>query len=228
MSLRARLRAWLVCRPQPKSLWDGPRILVVVEGPHDIEFLKRISMILHAHQPGLPDLASRERRGALVFVPFGGGDPWLWADRLAALGLPEFHLYDRESPPETELRQRVADAVNLRPRCRAVLTGKRSLENYLHPAAIREVSGIEVQFTDDDHVAELIAQRLHSQDRQALWAALPRRTQTRRCNRVKKWLHAKAVDRMTPARLAERDPQGEVVSWLATMARLAEESSSAK
>ena len=229
MLLPARLRAWLLRRrktasnrtAKPPPLGRHPRILVVVEGPHDIEFLKRISSILSADNPTLPDLAVMERRGELVFVPFGGGDLWLWANRLAPLGLPELHLYDRESPPESELRQRVADTVNQRPGCRAVLTSKRSLENYLHPSAVREVCGIELVFADDDPVADLIAQRLYAHQDEVPWQELPRRTLTRRRNRVKKWLHAKVVDRMTPRRLVEQDPQGEVVSWLKMIASLA-------
>jgi hypothetical protein len=194
----------------------------VVEGPHDIEFLRRISAMLHRHQSSLPDLESMERRGELIFVPFGGGDPWLWTHRLAALTLPEFHLLDREAPPETQLRQQAADVVNLRPRCRAVLTQKRSLENYLQPQAVFEVSGINLEFSDDDPVAALIAERLYNVEGQVAWADLPRQARARRLNRAKKWLHTKAVDRMTPDRLAERDPEGEVRSWLETIGRLAE------
>jgi hypothetical protein len=35
------------------------RILIVVEGPHDIEFLSRISTILSLHDTSLPNLADR-------------------------------------------------------------------------------------------------------------------------------------------------------------------------
>ena len=175
-----------------------------------------------SHDPSIPDLATLERQGRLVFVPFGGGDIWLWTTRLAGLGLSEFHLYDREGPPETEMRQKAADVVNLRPNCRAVITNKRSLENYVHPAAIREACGIELEFSDDDPVADLLAQRLYQRDEPLVpWAELPRRAKTRRRNRVKKWLHTKALDHMTCERLAQRDPQGEVRSWLETIARLA-------
>jgi putative ATP-dependent endonuclease of OLD family len=164
-----------------------------------------------------------ERQSELIFVPFGGGDLWLWVDRFAALGTPEFHLYDRESPPETELRRRAAALVNMRPSCRARLTSKRSLENYLHPAAIREASGIELEVSDNCHVADLIARHCHlRQGGEPPWDELPRPTHKRRRNRVKKWLVTKAVDRMTPERLAERDPDGEVRSWFETIACLAQ------
>ena len=203
--------------PPPKN---RPRVLVVVEGPHDIEFLKRISAMLAADDPSLPDLAAMQRRGELVFVPFGGGDLWLWTDRFAPLRISEFHLYDREQPPESDVRHRAAAVVNQRPHCHAAVTGKRSLENYLHPAAIQEALGVSLEFSDDDAVADLAARHLYNGD-DILWKELPRRVQTRRRNRIKKWLHTRAVERMTAARLAEQDPQQEVVSWLRTIARLA-------
>jgi putative ATP-dependent endonuclease of OLD family len=232
VSLRARLRARFARRPPcPTAVSDFSfpllqsvaKILVVVEGPHDIEFLRRMSATLHVDDPSLPDLDSRKRKGELIFVPFGGGDLWLWVDRLAPLQRPEFHLYDRESPPETELRRRAAAMVNMRPGCAARLTAKRSLENYLHPAAIEEASGFEIQVSDDCDVADLLARQSHlRQGGQPPWEELPRGTHKRRRNRVKKWLVTKATDRMTPERLAERDPKGEVASWLKTITELAQ------
>jgi hypothetical protein len=221
VSLRARMRAWLARRPprptvlsKAVSLQLPPasraKVLVVVEGPHDIEFLRRTSVILHADDPGLADLAAMERQGELIFIPFGGGDLWLWVDRLA-------------ETPESEQRKRAAAMLNMRPGCEARVTSKRSLENYLHAAAIREVSGIEIVVSDACHVADLIARESHvRQGGEFPWDELPRRTHTRRRNRVKKWLVTKAIDRMTPQRLAERDPEGEVRSWLDTIADLAE------
>jgi hypothetical protein len=219
MSFTKRLRA-MFSRSQSKPIILKPLVLVVVEGPFDIEFLKRISVILAAGRADVPDLAAMERSRELMFFPFGG-DPWLWADRLAPLGLPEFHLYDREAPPETDLRERAANTVNLRPGCRAVLTNKRSLENYLHPRAIAEACGIEVEFGDHDHVADLVAEESYRTQDDVPWRQLPRRAQVRRRNRVKMWFHTNAVDRMTDERLAERDPQGEVVSWLKSIVCLA-------
>ena len=229
MALPAWLRAWpprpgeTTSRgsPQPPLCGRPLNLLVVVEGPHDIAFFRRMSAILAAADPRLPDLTGMERRGQLVFIPFGGGDLGPWADRLAPLGLPEFHLYDREASPESERRQRVADAVNRRPHCRAALTGKRSLENYLHPAAIQEACGIELAISDDELVADRVAERLYGREDGIPWAELPRRTVVRRRNRVKRMLHTQAVERMTPQRLAERDPQGEVRLWLEAIAHLA-------
>lgn len=194
---RARLARLLPWRPFLPKGQDTPvvshttlKLIVVIEGPHDIEFLRRISVMFHAHEPELPDLASMENRKELIFLPFGGVDLKLWPHRLAPLEKPELHIYDRESSPETELRRQLADSVNRRPGCLAFVTKKRSLENYLHPAAIREASGLDIAFGDDDDVADLIARQSHAgQYADEVWEELPRRKQTRRRNRVKRWLN---------------------------------------
>ena len=189
----------------------------MVEGPNDIEFLRRISAILHRDDPSLPDLADMERRLALVFAPTGGVD-LSTAFRFAGLGLPEFHLLDRDIPPATQIRQQVATMVNSRANCRAVITSKRSLENYLHPNAVLEASGVEVAITDDENVPELVARKANERHESGIpWEELPARVRKRLCYKAKKWLNTRAVDHMTAARLAERDG-GEVRSWLATIA----------
>jgi len=198
-----------------------PRILVVVEGPNDIEFLRRISAILHREDGTLPDLAEMERRLDLVFVPSGGSDQSS-AFRFAGLKLAEFHILDRDEPPVTEARQRVAAMINSRPGCRAVITSKRSLENYLHSDAILEAKGIRAAITDDEAVAELAASRMYERRAEDVpWEQLPPRARKRLRDKAKKWLNSQAVEHMTPERLMERDPSGEVRSWLATIAILA-------
>jgi hypothetical protein len=201
---------------------NRPPILLVVEGQHDVDFLCRISAMLHVADSSLPDLAAMERRHELVFVPFGGSDPRPWAFRLAGLGCPEFHLYDRDLPPETLSRQQAVDMVNCRLGCRAFLTQKRSLENYLHSDAILEASGICITFGDQDDVAELVVRQIYAREPHGLsWEELPARARKRRRDKAKQWLNVQAVDRMTASRLDQRDPQGEVRSWLKTIAQLA-------
>ena len=218
-----------IARHAPTS--QRARILLVVEGVNDIEFLRRISRLLHSHDASLPALAELEQRGELVFVPFGGGNVKAWTRRLAPLAMPEFHLYDRESPPETDQRRESAAAVNRRPRCWAALTRKRSLENYLHPRAIFATRGVDLTFEDFDPVAELAAQRVYEQGayqpgvyqlglNQTPWERLPRRAHRRLANRAKRWLNTLAADHMTVELLRQRDPQGEVMSWLKAIAGL--------
>jgi hypothetical protein len=45
------------------------KVFLGVEGKWDIEFLKRISKIIHATDPTVPDLDAAEASGTLVFIP---------------------------------------------------------------------------------------------------------------------------------------------------------------
>jgi hypothetical protein len=148
-----------------------------------------------------------------------------WTDRLAPLGSPEVHLYDRESGAATAPRLRAAEIINRRPGCRAFVTDKRALENYFHPDCLREARGIDVVFGDHDDVAALVARHAWDRgDKSIRWSALPPRARRRLRDKVKVWLNNEAVMRMNLDRLADRDPAGELVSWLSTIGRLASHS----
>ncbi len=193
-------------------------LLLVVEGVHDVEFMRRISSILHRDDLALPDLGREETSGRLIFLPAGGGSIGTWALKLWQLGLPQFHLYDREMSPATEVRRYLVNAINARPGCRAVLTTKRGLENYLHADAIVESSGVFVRVTDEDSIADRIAYEQHRRKPENTpWEQLTPRARKRCRERVKRWLNTRAVDCMTAMRLSERDPAGEVRSWLTTI-----------
>jgi hypothetical protein len=196
-------------------------LIIVVEGRNDVEFLRRISTILHVADDDVPNLRSLEHRGKLLFVPAGGGELQTWACRLAPLKKAEFHLYDLEASPASELHLAAVQLVNSRRHCRAALTSKRSLENYLHPEAIFEVSGIQIEVNDHADVAELVArQRFLSQHPKINWIAIAARCRARLRNSAKRWLNRAAVDRMTVDRLATRDPTDEIRGWLATIAEM--------
>jgi hypothetical protein len=189
--------------------------LLLAEGRNDAEFLRRASAILHVADHDLPDLGELELRGRITFVPVGGGDLLSWMYRLAGMGQAECHIYDREDLPATALRDEAVRIVNLRPRCRAFVTGKRSLENYLDKAAIFAARGVDVTFGDDDDVAALVAKRRYlAQHPSARWEELPARSRRRLRNRAKRWLNTLAVERMTAEQFAARDPPGEICQWL--------------
>ena len=154
------------------AVTDIVRVFVIVEGTNDIKFLKRISAILHTSNSALPHLSRWEQQGKLIFVPTGG-DLLSWSDRLAPLGVPEFHLCDRELAPETELRRKVVESVNARPGCRAVLTNKRSIENYLHPRALLDAGWQKLNIRDFDSVPEQVArQRFGASEPDISWECL--------------------------------------------------------
>src|SRR4029077_18666111 len=115
----------------------------------------------------------------------------------------------------TELRQQATNIVNQRPNCRACLTQKRALENYLHPRAVEEVSSLDLAFGDDDDVADMVARAcFERQDHELTWEELPGRARKRCRETAKRWLNRQAVERMRPALLDESDPVGEVSGCL--------------
>jgi len=97
---------------------------------------------------------------------------------------------------------------------------QRALENYLSPAAIFEACGVQIEFSETDDVTEILARTMyferHPQDS---WLQLPARSRKRRRDKLKKWLNTSAVERMTPERLAQSDPDGEIRCWLQTIGR---------
>ena len=87
-------------------LWCRAPLVLVLEGTNDCEFLFRLSQRLHAENPQIADLTRLHADGRILVVPTGGGNFDQWAVRFAALGCPEFHLYDREIGLETLRRKR--------------------------------------------------------------------------------------------------------------------------
>jgi len=178
-----------------------------------------LSRVLSEHEPGIPDLAELASIGAVVFIPFGGGNPLSWTTRLESLHCPEFHLYDRELPPESTARLIAATRVNQRPGCCAFVTTNRALENYLHPQALTEASGGEclVTFGPEDCVATRAAQHCHQRRSHRAWRDVPRLERTKLIQKSKRWLNTVAVRHMSAALLEESDPQKDVRHWLRTI-----------
>jgi hypothetical protein len=80
---------------------------------------------------------------------------------------------------------------------------------------------LSVEFSDEDDVPELIARKAHERHEPGIALDdLSERARKRLRYKAKRWLNARAVERMTAARLAERDSGGEIREWLATIAAL--------
>lgn len=204
------------------------KLFVGVEGKHDIAFLKGISRALIADGVDVPDLEQLEIAGALIFFPFGGSNLALWTSRLQNLNRPELHLYDRDNvPPAAGKYQIHADAVNLRDGCVALTTSRREMENYLHPAAIAEsyqdhqiAIAFAGLFADFDDVPSLVAQAVHAAQAPNPWPAHDAVKCDRKVSKAKTLLNNGAVSKMTAARLAECDPNNEVIGWLQKIAEM--------
>jgi putative ATP-dependent endonuclease of OLD family len=159
--------------------------------------------------------------GRLIFVPCGGGDIGAWTNRFEPTGLSEFHLYDREAGPETELRQAAVDAANSRANVKAFLTDKRSIENYLHPDSIEQVFEVRLRLHDDTSVADAVARALLEQRSSPAGSESIRGVRRKRLLQRIKWhLNTRVVDAMTCEQIDECDQDGEVRVWLTAVAEL--------
>jgi putative ATP-dependent endonuclease of the OLD family len=198
------------------------KVLVCVEGRHDVSFLRHISRILRTVDPAIPDLLNDER---VAFCPLGGSslNDWVQKRYFRGLNRPEIHLYDRgnDMPPQYEA---AAQTVNARgDHSYACLTGKRELENYLHREAIRESSHhIDVIVGDDNSIPELVAEAVHNGALGAgtVWVHLEEAKKKKKISSVKRWLNDEAASRMTVERLVERDPHGDLENWLRRVGEL--------
>jgi hypothetical protein len=112
----------------------------------------------------------------------------------------------------------VVAQINQRAGCHAVLTRNRALENYLHPKAIVAATGSHIRVDDHTSVAETLARA--RPEIAAEWPSLSRRTRQRLLHRAKRLLNTHAVQHMTAALLAERDPASEVLGWFRHLAEL--------
>lgn len=206
------------------------KLFVGVEGRHDITFMKNMAQMLRANGMDILDLERMELDGELVFFPLGGSSLALWTSRLAPLSRPEFHLFDRDNtPPQQPKYQAVADQINQRDRCKAVITGKREIENYLHYVAINEAYekydialGLTAPFADFDDVPSKVAEQVHLiSGSETKWVDIDDKKRAKKVSKAKAILCDTASKMMTKERLGEVDPEGHIVSWFDDMRQLA-------
>lgn len=190
------------------------KVLVCVEGPHDVTCLSEYSRILRQADQTIPDLASDPR---VAFVPMGGSvlKDWVNHKYLEGLQKPEVHIYDRgtDSPPKYAAQ---VDSVNGRgDRSIAFLTEKGELENYLHPAAIQTCKGVSVCIDDFCDVPELAARAVHEADDASTdWEVVDEEKRRKKRGRAKRWLNADAVGAMSLELMKERAAIDELFCWM--------------
>ncbi len=193
------------------------RVLVCVEGPHDVSFLQGITPVVQELDNNAPDLVNDQR---IAFVLLSGGNlkHWVSKNYLQGVGIPQVHLYDRDDLNNPKYQDYVDKVLARDGKDWASLTQKREMENYLHPDAIAEALKLPVvpNFQDNDDVPILVAKIVHeAQQDVGPWDEVSEKRKKEKESRVKKRLNEEAVKQMTAKRLLECDPGGEVVGWFA-------------
>lgn len=207
--------------PSPLSNIDKVKLLLCLEGPHDVAFFKNIS-----HLFGL-DIGNDER---IVILSLGGGALVHCVNQnyLRKLNKKELHIYDRD---EDAKYQSEVDTVNNRSEDGhyALLTQKREIENYFHEEIILKSFNdhdgnkgdkshqIEVEFNIDDEVdvTELVAKLRHQSREDTLWECESNGKRYKRgCLKfVKSHLNNITSQLITKEYLAKRNALEEVTMW---------------
>jgi hypothetical protein len=179
------------------------QVFLCVEGPTDVSFLRHINRIICKSDTTIPDLSNDQR---IVLLPLGGSTLWDWVNDhyLRNTGIPEIHIYDRDTKAEYK---EACTAINARgDGSRAFLTAKREIENYLHGDAIAQVLGVKVTVDDTMDVEEAVS------------TALGQNKVQRRS--VKRWLNDEVAAAMTIEMLCERGGCEEIKQWFKTAGSL--------
>ncbi|HDY8021427.1 TPA: hypothetical protein ACGVB5_004918, partial [Vibrio vulnificus] len=198
------------------------KVFVGVEGPNDIEYLKRMSSMLAPNETDIVDLGQAEANGYLVFIPMGGSTLELWTSRLEGLDVPEVHILDRDvEPPAPAKYQLAADRVNERGQ-RSFITAAREMENYIHYQAINQEFNLLLteNYTSFEDVPKLIARAVHEASESTTpWDELDVKKRGNKESQVKKRLNRQTLGFMTPEYLSEIDTQDDVRTWLREISR---------
>lgn len=196
---------------------DRIKVLLYMEGNHDVNALKRYSQILNASNPAIINLVTSTEVG---YVITGGSalKHYIEHKHLEGLGKPEVHIYDNDVP---EYRAAVI-SINSEGNDKKIAfnTTKTELENYLQHEAILEAyaeNGLNNlalnPIADADDVPLIVAEQISiavGND----WAATAPEKQKDLASDKKKLLNTKAIEKMTVARIKERGGFDEICLWL--------------
>lgn len=202
---------------------DRIKVLVYVEGNHDVNALKRYSHIISNDDRAVINLMTSNEVG---YVITGGSalKHYIEQRHLDGLGKPEVHIYDNDVPEYRTLVQRINDQND--PGKKAFNTNKLELENYLHRQAIYEAYSecgtddvLLQEIADEMDVPYEVAKLLNSLNDNN-WDDFDQKKQKELASNKKKFLNTQAVEKMTVERIKERNGYEEMCLWLTEISRL--------
>lgn len=208
------------------------RVAVAVEGPTDIDALISFADVL-SEAGEINDFDSSR-----VFWTMGGGSTLKdWVDRryLDSLKVPQIYIFDSDQtssvlPPSQEKLDQIA-AINARDNCKAFLSKKRTIENYMATAAVERVSEGKIQIDGAVHPdfgnmadafssAVRVAREAHGQNLN--FNPIDHRGRALRLGKSKKIITSYIMKNMTVAEILARgnyetedgNTENEILEWL--------------
>lgn len=195
---------------------DKVKVLVYLEGNHDVNALKRYSDILNSGDETIINLTTT---AAVGYVITGGSalKHYLEQKHLEGLGKPEVHIYDNDVA-DYRIAVNTINAQN-NPNKKAYNTSKLELESFLHHEAIVEAYAANGQnitlnpIVDTDDVPTIVAEKIYALNG-GDWSTLDPAEKKEKANSKKKLLNTQAIEQMTIARIQNRGVYDEIKSWL--------------
>jgi putative ATP-dependent endonuclease of OLD family len=182
------------------------KVLLCVEGPTDVKAFKCLSRALHLEDSTLPDLSKDEK---VAFLVLGGSTLKYWVNEhyLRCLNCPEVHIYDSDVKNYAESVQRVNQRTD---GSWAVQTSKHEIESYLHPDAIRAAFEVDVEVVDHPVDGKPSVPKAFAE----VYSRKKGFDGVMGDDKAKIKLADEAFPKMTAVMIRERDPVGEIESWL--------------
>ena len=211
-AVRAEIVASLGVLPDNKV-----RLFVGVEGKNDINFFRAVSRNLAMlHPEEYADLEDEENKGTLVFIPMGGSNLKLWANRLNGTGRKQMFFMDRDNPPpQIPKYQAQFDAFRNAGHA-AYMTTRKEMENYIPLSLLRNIyqgyAGTGGGFED---VPALVARAIHdNSESPATWETLSDEDKKKKESSAKGGLNSSVASLInTDALFDECDPEREIRGW---------------
>lgn len=215
------IAATLGVLPDPTT--NRVKLLVCVEGPNDIAFLKNISPLVRSIDSSLPDIGTEP---SIIILPLGGGTlkQWVTNNYLRNLGLPEFHIYDRDDEVSPQYLPMVEEVLRRGGNNHATITKRREAENYIHYEAINRTLSIAIRpYTENCDVPAIVARATHeASESPHPWEELDQAKKDKKVSNAKKRLNYDVTPQITEAEFLTSDPEKEIISWFRGMkARIA-------
>lgn len=201
--------------PNPK---DKVKVILFVEGNHDVNALMRYSKILNTEDDSILSLSDSDD---IAYVISGGSALKFYIDKkyLSGLGKPQVHLYDSDISEYKSYIQKINDDIDTKIGFNTV---KPELENYLVKEAIEEAyaqNDLVVtipEITDEMDVPLVVAKCVYEANGSS-WEDLDDKKKKKKESSVKKILNTQAVEKMTIARIKSRGGYNEMKKWLDTI-----------
>ena len=200
------------------------KVVVGVEGIHDVEFLTSINDSVE----GLKDICDLHSKEVII-LPMGGSSLQHWVNKqyLNRLKLAQVHIYDSDIGSNAAHKySHYVEEINTQDNSRAFETKLRTMENYITPEVLREVHGEGVEEYiggrnwNELDIIEIVARLLHKENSTSVrsWDELKKEKRVIKKANAKNKINTEYVRRLSKKHLVTFGLYEEVEEWFKSIA----------